>query len=311
MKPMSLPSNNTNSVRLAHFSDIHVTCRPLGWRAEDWLNKRFAAWLNLRVLGRAVRFRRADQILAALMAELRQRRPGHLVFCGDATALGFDTEFAHAAGLLGLREGSKLSGIAAPRHHGYCTPTAADSGCFEKHFAPWQIGERIDDSVYPFAQRVGSLWLVAVNTSTANRWAWDASGGVDPLQLDRLARLLARLPGGPRILVTHYPVCLKSGKPERRSHGLRNLDELVGVAAAGKICLWLHGHRHGPYHHVTTELSPFPVICSGSATQNGLWSYGEYTIEGCKLKGTRRVFEPSAGSFRDADSFEIALGHAV
>src|SRR5438552_4811395 len=133
---MSLSTDN--AVRLAHFSDIHVTCRPLGWRAEDWFNKRFPAWLNLRVLGRAFRFRQADQVLAALMAELGERRPNHLVFSGDATALGFETELAHAARLLGLNGGATWPGIAVPGNHDYCTPTAAEGGCFEKHFAPWQ-----------------------------------------------------------------------------------------------------------------------------------------------------------------------------
>jgi 3',5'-cyclic AMP phosphodiesterase CpdA len=305
---MSPLVDNPAAVRLAHISDIHVTCRPLGWRSEDWLNKRMAAWLNLRVLGRAFRFRRADQVMTALTAELRQRRPDHVVFCGDATALGFEAELAHAAGLLGLRDGAALPGIAVPGNHDYCTPTAAESGCFEKHFAPWQTGERVDDAIYPFAQRVGSAWLVAVNTSTANRWAWDASGGIDEPQLARLGQLLARLPGSLRILVTHYPVCLKNGRPERRTHGLRDLEALVAVAKTGKICLWLHGHRHGAYHHVTTDLAPFPVICAGSATQHGLWSYGEYSIDaGRKLDGLRRVFDPGAGTFRDADSFQISL----
>src|SRR5437867_3469647 len=132
-EPMSLSADNAAAVRLAHFSDIHVTCRPLGWQREDWFNKRFPAWLNLCVLGRALRFRRADQVLAALMIELRQRRPDHVVFCGDATALGFENELAHAARLLGLNDGEALPGIAVPGNHDYCTPTAAHGGCFEKH----------------------------------------------------------------------------------------------------------------------------------------------------------------------------------
>src|SRR5438094_2107763 len=183
MIPMSLSADH--AVRLVHFSDIHLTCRPLGWQRDDWFNKRFAAWLNLRVLGRALRFRHAEQIVAALIAELRERRPDHVIFSGDATALGFEREVAHAANLLGLRDGAALPGIAVPGNHDYCTPTAAQSGCFEKHFARWQTGERIDGAVYPFAQRVGPLWLVGVNTSTANRWAWDAGGSIDSAQLDR------------------------------------------------------------------------------------------------------------------------------
>jgi hypothetical protein len=136
---------------------------------------------------------------------------------------------------------------------------------------------------------------------------WDAGGAIDELQLNRLAHLLARLPGGPRILVTHYPVCLKSGKPENRSHGLRNVEELVRVAEAGKIRLWLHGHRHGAYRHESTAFCSFPVICAGSATQSGLWSYGEYRILGGILNGVRRVYDPQFGMFCDGDSFEMRL----
>jgi 3',5'-cyclic AMP phosphodiesterase CpdA len=305
-QPMSLPADN-HPVRLAHFSDIHVTCRPLGWRREDWFNKRFPAWLNLRVLGRAYRFRRAEMALAALIDELRNRPPDRIVFSGDATALGFESELAHAAKLLGLKDGNALPGLAVPGNHDYCTPAAATGGYFERQFAAWQTGERDGGVIYPFAQRVGPLWLVAVNTSMANRWAWDASGSVDADQLARLERLFERLSPGPRILVTHYPICLANGKPERRTHGLRNLSHLVSMAQGGGVCLWLHGHRHGAYHHATTNLAPFPVICAGSATQTGLWSYSEYTIHSGRLQATRRAFDPLECRFRDKGSFELQL----
>jgi 3',5'-cyclic AMP phosphodiesterase CpdA len=307
-QPINALADNSAGVTLAHFSDVHVTCRPLGWRRADWFNKRMAAWLNLRVLGRAFRFRRADEVLAALADDLRRQRPNHVIFSGDATALGFEAELAHAARLIGLRDGATLPGLAVPGNHDYCTRQAEAGGAFERLFAPWQAGERVDGAVYPFAQRVGPVWLVAVNSSTANRWAWDASGAVDPPQLERLERLLERLGDGPRILVTHYPLCLANGRRERRSHGLRNLNDLIAAAQRGRICLWLHGHRHGPYHHPSTDLAPFPVICAGSATQNGLWSYMTYTIGQGRLAATRRTFDPRQATFREVASFELPLG---
>ena len=36
----------------------------------------------------------------------------------------------------------------------------AATGLFERYFAAWQTGERVDGAPYPFAQRVGPLWLV-------------------------------------------------------------------------------------------------------------------------------------------------------
>lgn len=294
-------------VRLAHLSDVHVTARPLGWKRADWLNKRLAAWMNLRLLGRGFRFSRADEVLGCLVAELRQRRPDRVVFSGDATALGFESELARAATLLGVAGDEPLPGLAVPGNHDYCTHHAAASGDFERHFAPWLEGERVDGQVYPFAQWVGSVWLVAVNSSTANRWAWDASGGVGAEQLGRLEQLLSRLADGPRILVTHYPVCLASGKRERGSHGLRDLEALVAAAERGGVCLWLHGHRHHAYYHPRPPFAPFPVICAGSATQHRLWSYWEYAITGQQVEAVRREYDPLKRCFVERESFALPL----
>src|SRR5689334_16815801 len=106
--------DNGSAVRLAHFSDIHVTAARPGWRGADWLSKRLSGWFNLSVLGRARRFARADEVVAALMAELRQAPPDRVVFSGDATALGFETEHARAATLLGLTGADPLPGLAVP-----------------------------------------------------------------------------------------------------------------------------------------------------------------------------------------------------
>jgi 3',5'-cyclic AMP phosphodiesterase CpdA len=292
-------------VRLAHFSDVHLTTAPLGWSYADWFTKRGPGWFNLRWLGREHRFRDADRVLAALAQELHRHRPDHVIFSGDATALGFEAELAHVAALLGVTGPDPLPGLAVPGNHDYYTRGVAASGVFERYFAPWLKGERVDTAVYPFAQRVGHVWLVGVNSSTGNRWFWDATGKVGTEQLARLARLLERLDPGPRILVTHYPVCRASGGPEHRHHTLRDLSNLIAVAERGRICLWLHGHRHEAYYHPAA--APFPIVCAGSATQTGRWSYGRYTIEDNQFRAARRVFNRSEGSFQDGDAFDLRL----
>ncbi len=92
----------SSSVRLAHFSDIHVTAPHCVWKREDWFNKRLSAWLNLRLLGRGFRFRCTAVVLGALRADLRERGYDWVVFSGDATALGFREEVERAAHLLGV-----------------------------------------------------------------------------------------------------------------------------------------------------------------------------------------------------------------
>jgi 3',5'-cyclic AMP phosphodiesterase CpdA len=294
-------------IRLAHLSDVHVTAPSLEWTRGDWLSKRYAAWINFRWLGRRHRFRRADEVLGTLAAELRARRPDHVVFSGDATALGFEGELRRAAELLNVTRADPLPGLAVPGNHDYVTKPVAASGLFERYFAPWQHGQRVDGATYPFAQQVGGYWLIGVNSCTGNRWPWDAAGSVGPEQLGRLEHLLATLAPGPRILVTHYPVYLASGKRERPWHGLRDLDDLVAVATHGGICLWLHGHRHGAYHLRESAPVPFPVLCAGSATQNRLWSYNDYVLEGRRCEVVRRAFDPEGSRFQDAERFALEL----
>jgi 3',5'-cyclic AMP phosphodiesterase CpdA len=294
-------------VRLAHFSDLHLTAPKLNWQPADWLSKRATGWFNLRWLGRGFRFRRADEVVAALMQDIRDHQPVHAVFSGDATCLGFDEEVARAATLLGVTGISALPGLAVPGNHDYYTRGAARSGSFERYFAAWQRGERVEGATYPFAQRVGPLWLIAVNSCTGNRWAWDAAGSVGSEQLGRLQALLERLAPGPRILVTHYPICLADGRPEPRHHCLRDLSEVVAVASRGEICLWLHGHRHGDYHLTCSLSASFPVVCAGTATEQGRWSYGLYTIQGRHFHAQRRVFCPEKGRFQDGESFDLHL----
>ena len=293
-------------IRLAHFSDIHVET-PSRWHWRDWFSKRLTSWANLRLLGRGERFRDADRVLTALRAELRERRFDHAVFSGDATALGFEEESARAATLLGVGADGP-PGLAVPGNHDYCTFAAAASGHFERHFAPWLAGERVDGATYPFAQRVGPVWLVGVNSAVPHWSPTDATGFVGDEQLRRLETLLGRLSEGPRLLVTHYPVRRADGTPEREHHALRDLLALLAVARAGKVSLWLHGHRHDAYHHDATAEVPFPVICAGSVTDRRHWCYGDYTLDDGRLRAAVRVFDEKTAGFVDANTFEMVLG---
>ncbi|MSU78384.1 MAG: metallophosphoesterase [Gemmataceae bacterium] len=295
-------------IRLAHFSDIHVTTPTLEWQREDWFNKRLTSWFNLCFLGRGKRFAHAEEVASRMMEEIAVRNVDHLIFSGDATALGFESEIRRAAELLRVGE-LAIPGLAIPGNHDYCTGTAAASGHFERYFSAWQTGRRIDAYHYPFAQPVGPIWLIAVNAATGNRWALDASGTIGAAQLERLKRLLNELEPGLKILVLHFPICLKDGQRELNLHGLRDLDALLAIANAAGVNLWLHGHRHAPYHFQKSAHANFPVICAGAATQTGLWSYGEYTIHDTTLTALRREYDPTTKRFRDAETFSLSLSH--
>jgi 3',5'-cyclic AMP phosphodiesterase CpdA len=294
-------------VRLAHFSDIHVTARRLGWTRGDLVTKRVTGWVNLKVLGRGFRFRQAAAVAATLNREFHRHRFDHLLFSGDATALGFEAELVAAAKALAVGDPQLPPARAVPGNHDYYVRSAVRQGVFERYFGAWQHGHRLDDRTYPFAQQAGPVWLIAVCSATYNFWTWDASGAVGPEQRERLRVLLRDLPAGPRILVTHYPVSLADGRPERRSHALRDYREVVKVAADGGVGLWVHGHRHRPYYRPASPLHPFPLVCAGSATQSNLWTYSEYAVTGRQVHARRRVYSPAADEFEDAEEFELEM----
>lgn len=292
--------------RFAHVSDIHVTASPLGWSLGDWTNKRLTTWLNLK-LRRGKFFRRADDVMAALERDRRERGIERVVFSGDATCYGFPSEIERAAEFLGVGRGS---GLAVPGNHDYLIRSAEASGVFERAFALWQQGVRIDEHVYPFAQPMDDGWLVAVNSARGNRFFWDASGAVGIAQTERLSRLLAQLSPGPRILVTHYPIALKNGDVEGKSHGLNDLANVLTVAQQGGVSLWLHGHRHG-FYVLPDAAKGIPAICIGSSTQKDKWSYGDYEISGGRLSAVRREYDEVRNVFRDGESFTLKLATAA
>jgi 3',5'-cyclic AMP phosphodiesterase CpdA len=286
-------------LRLAHVSDVHLFCPEARWRLGDWFSRRWAGWWNHRFWPRARLFAEAEAVLRTLVGDIHERRPDLLLFSGDATALGFEEEFALAAQLLRVGDPTGVPGLAVPGNHDYYTHRSTALGHFEKYFGPWLQGERIGDATYPFARKLGPIYLIAVNSSKPNRWPWDATGRVGEDQRLRLRRLLAlpHIAACPRVLVTHYPICLADGRPETRVHGLRDLSETVAVAEADGVSLWLHGHRHHPYQVLSSPLSSIPSICAGSGTQRGLWSYAEYALDGWRLQITRRRYQPERGTF--------------
>jgi 3',5'-cyclic AMP phosphodiesterase CpdA len=296
-------------LRLAHVSDIHLYHPQARWGLRDWFNKRLPGWLNLRLLRRGRLFRDSVAVLRALVADVYERQPDCLLFSGDATSLGFEEEFALAADLLRVGRPDGLPAFAVPGNHDYYTRRAAASGLFEKYFGPWMEGERVEDHQYPFARKVGPVTLIGVNSCTGNIWFWDSTGSISQPQLDRLRQLLARphIAAGPRFLVTHYPIGIAGGGPEKRNRRLRDLTAALEVAAQGGVAVWLHGHRHHPYHTLPTALIPIPAVCAGSGTQHGIWTYAEYTFDGEHLRVQRRRYQPTTGRFEPAEAFDLPL----
>jgi 3',5'-cyclic AMP phosphodiesterase CpdA len=294
-------------VRLAHFSDIHLTAQALGWRVRDAFNKRTTGWVNVKLLGRGAGFRQANDVTAALRSEFGTRGFDQLVFSGDATTMGFASEMIESARRVGVGDPALPPGIAVPGNHDVYVHHSLRGRLFEEAFAGWLVGERVAPGDYPFAKKVGHVWLIAINSAKPNFLHWDASGRVGDAQLLLFRELCESLDDGPRIVVSHYPLLMENHRPEPYWHRLRDYARVLRAAAECGVCLWLHGHRHRWYVLPPAANLPFPTICTGSSTQYGRWGYHDYTIDGWHLTGVRRVYDPATNTFLDSDRFDLEL----
>lgn len=297
------------STRLVHFSDIHLFEPRARWRIGDYFSKRMTGYVNSRYLPRSQTFRQAARVLELLVEKAYDEHPDLIVFTGDATTLGVEEEFALAARLLRVGEVGTPAALAVPGNHDYYSPLGAKSRLFEKYFAPWMTGERVDEHLYPFGRRVGPLFVAAVNSCRWNWWSWDSTGEVGTDQLARLEELLASpsAEGAIKILVTHYPITLATGIPEARFRRLRDLDALLQVAVKAGVQLWLHGHRHHSYVVPATPERPITALCVGSGTMSDHWSYGEYEFEGHSVIVRQFTYRPEHGRYVQSKENRLEL----
>ncbi len=298
-------------IRFVHFSDIHVFQADAAWKPRDYLTKRLTGFFNQKYLPRGKQFREAVEVLKRLVDDLYSRKPDMILFSGDATTLGVEEEFAIAAEVLRVGAKDAPPGLAVPGNHDYYTRHSYEAGLFEKYFAPWLQGDRVDQHTYPYGRQAGPFYILGVNSSQPRRWWWDSSGMVGLPQLERLKRLLQKpeAMASPKILLTHYPIALSDGKPERRHRRLKDLAALLEVIREHRVGLWLHGHRHKPYHVKPEEHQPMHALCVGSGTQESLWTYAEYTFDGKKLHIEHRAYQPHPKRFEKVNN--IILPHEI
>jgi len=300
------------ALTLVHYSDVHFPGMLRGWRPGDLFSKKLVGWVNVKFFGRGRRFRFANEIVTALLADIRADLPDAILFSGDATMLALRREYENAAERLGVRDADLPQGFAVPGNHDYYTHMARRGLGFERRagfeaaFTPWQVGERVDEHYYPFARRVGDVWLIGVNSSY-QRFGLGASGRIGSAQMERLRKLCSGLSPGLRIMVTHYPLRDSKGHVERASHRLNDHAAALEAAIECRIALWVHGHIHRPFVLVPGAAIPFPVICAGSATQEHLWSYNRYRIDGVNLSMTRREYDSDAKAFREVETRGMEL----
>jgi len=287
-------------VRLAHFSDIHVTISPLHRRARRLVSKRATGALNYYVGGRSRHFHGVEDRIARLLEDVDAQQVDHALCTGDITAMSYDEEFERCANLFGDRLEHADRYTVIPGNHDRYTKPAETERRFEKWFRNLACG----DGDYPLIKRLGGVTIVGLDVARATSLT-DSSGLCGPQQLAATEAILtdAAVAEDFVILALHYGLLRAHGGPDRSSHGLRDYRELMALIdrADTRCDLVLHGHMHGAYR---VETASTPVVCAGSATDlHQKCGYNIYDIDVAArtFTTTRRCWDTAAGAYGASD----------
>ena len=279
------------SLRILHFSDVHLPIPPGAFRTPEMLHpKRLVAFLNFH-LRRGTKYAEAAQKLHGLNEFLRREPVDYVLFTGDSINFGLEREFTVAAPRLAETFGLARQGaLAVPGNHDLYTPASLLH--HRKFFAPFfrsDLPEAAAPTGYPLVRWMGDdAVAIAFNTSRPNFNFWNSSGRVPALELDALDRVLEFPEIAARrhvFLMTHYPF-----DEAGFFHGLRNSRALLKVLRGRENLVLLHGHNHRPYTYFLPD-SSIPLYCAGSLSKAGGESFWLFDLFGDSLNARRGAWK--------------------
>jgi 3',5'-cyclic AMP phosphodiesterase CpdA len=281
-------------MRLAHFSDIHVTAFPPSQGLEL---KRLAATASYAISRRGQHFAGSEQRIAALLSDIDSQSVDHALCTGDLTGVSGAQEFATCAALFGSRLTQPERFSVLPGNHDRYVQEAR--GRFERHFSA-VAGE----GEYPRVKHLGESVTLVLLDSARPTSLTDSSGMLGHQQLQRLQEILndASLKRNFVVLALHYGLLRRDGRRDRPNHGLRDDLQLMALVDddASSVDVILHGHLHTPFVQRTKRRV---IINAGSATDLHIaCGYHVYDIdtEARRLTLSRRVWKPESKDYAAA-----------
>lgn len=244
-------------MKLAHYSDIHITHFPL---SEGFKLKRLAAVASYSLAGRGAHFQGSHERIERLLEDVDAQGVDHALCTGDLTGVSTEAEYTEVAGLFGARLGQPERLTVIPGNHDRYVKGV--EGLFERHFSRVSEGAK-----FPFVKHLPSgVSIVAIDVARPTSLI-DSSGLCGPQQREALLRLLTDASMKDRfvVLALHYGLLRAEGQRDTRSHGLRDDLEVMALIDRADVSLDLvvHGHMHRPY---VVKVGKRNAICAGSAT---------------------------------------------
>lgn len=298
-----------SAIRILHFSDVHVQRPVFSAPPLELVGKRILAGINLWV-SRGRYFAETPDKLAKL-AEFARDQAVTIALCtGDYTAIGTADEHADARRHVNaIADASQLGLITVPGNHDLYMPDTLRDKRFDVHFGDVlksDLPEYATEGAYPFVRLFDTrLAIVGVNSARPNPNPLISSGVVSEPQLEALERILVdqRLAGRFVIVMTHYGILRRDGRPDAKRHGLDNAADLVRICARPGVLL-VHGHIHHRYYHAAQAGRPW-LFCAGSATHAGREGFWLYEVEAQRVRAIPGAYEQGAYVLREAEAVVV------
>lgn len=247
----------TETLTLAHFSDIHLPPMP-GFGLRYWNAKRALGFLNWQ---RGRKFVHHREVADRLIADAVALRADHIAITGDLITLGLPSEYERArAWLEGVGPAHRVTIV--PGNHDIYSKVHGDAG-----IARWAayMGGEPETHAFPFVRHIGPVALVGLNSAVETP-PFVASGRLGPEQIDVVRDLLQHLgdDGVIRVVLIHHPP-LPGLASSRRA--LRDAAHFARVLEKTGAELVLYGHNHTPLETwLPTAGAPVPVIGAASSS---------------------------------------------
>ena len=258
---------------LAHLSDPHLAPLPRP-RLLELVGKRATGYVNWRRRRRLIH--RSD-VLARIVADLKQQAADHIAVTGDLVNIALAAEFRPARSFLESLGSAHDVTLVPGNHDAY---VRGGVGYSQLHWTEYMRGD--DGGSFPFLRRRGPLALIGLSSAVPTA-PFMATGRLGAEQITRLGELLERCAGSFRVVMIHHP---PASKPSRRFKRLLDGPAFRAALARHGAELVIHGHDH---ERALIDLAgpqrPIPVVGVPSASEaspgeHDPAGYNLYRIEG-------------------------------
>ena len=222
---------------LAHLSDPHLGPLPKP-RFVELIGKRATGYVNWRRRRAAIH---RPEVLARIVADLKQQAADHIVVTGDLVNLALPGEYAPARTWLDAL-GSPSDVTLVPGNHDAYVRAAVTYR--QLYWSAYMRGDGASDNEveFPFLRRRGALALIGLSSAVPSP-PLVATGRVGTWQLEPLGRLLdaCRSEDLFRVVMIHHP------PTSSRSHYFKRLVDgplFCDTLARHGAELVIHGHDH-------------------------------------------------------------------